>query len=162
VYLTVAIVLGLYCVVPLPLSRQLLVAVPFCVATLCIALRWDRSIAIVLGGAYVLSNAIGIVVSAELNRRRRLIFAGALRETELRRHLEKALAEVRTLRGLLCICAWCKRIRGDADEWQSVVQRRTDAKFTHSICPECMRSHFQVENTAHDARAFSKMPTHSP
>ena len=38
----------------------------------------------------------------------------------MRAGLEAALAEVRTLRGLLPICAWCKRIRDEAEAWQTV------------------------------------------
>jgi hypothetical protein len=54
--------------------------------------------------------------------------------------LTTALAEVRTLRGLLPICAACKQIRDDAGGWTSVeayVSRHSDAEFTHSICPTC-------------------------
>jgi hypothetical protein len=63
--------------------------------------------------------------------------------------LETALAEVRTLKGLLCICAWCKRIRDEATVWESVeeyVQSRTHASFSHGICPDCLRS--QIAETA--------------
>lgn len=54
--------------------------------------------------------------------------------------LQEALASVRTLRGLLPICAWCKQIRNDEGYWQSVedyIQAHSDAEFTHGICPEC-------------------------
>lgn len=56
-------------------------------------------------------------------------------------HLLHALEHVKTLRGLLPICAWCKRIRDDAGYWsqvESYVQKHSDADFTHSICPECL------------------------
>ena len=68
-----------------------------------------------------------------------------------RRHLERerertiqelqdALAQVRTLSGLLPICASCRRIRDKNDAWvplEEYVQRETEADFTHSICPTC-------------------------
>jgi len=63
----------------------------------------------------------------------------------LERSLEAALREVRTLRGLLPICAHCKRIRDEADVWtpiETYVQRRTEAEFTHGICPDCIERHF--------------------
>jgi len=63
----------------------------------------------------------------------------------LERSLEAALREVRTLRGLLPICAHCKRIREETDVWtpiEAYVQRRTDAEFTHGICPACMDRHY--------------------
>lgn len=54
--------------------------------------------------------------------------------------LQKALAEVKTLRGLIPICSWCGKIRDDQGFWQSVetfIQSSTIAKCTHGICPEC-------------------------
>ena len=60
--------------------------------------------------------------------------------TRLIRDLRQALANVRTLRGLIPICAHCKRVRDDAGFWQQVesyVHERSGAKFTHGICPAC-------------------------
>ncbi len=54
--------------------------------------------------------------------------------------LLEALAEVRTLRGLVPICAWCKKVRDDSGYWASVetfVEAHTDASFTHGVCPDC-------------------------
>ena len=54
--------------------------------------------------------------------------------------LKEALASVKTLSGLLPMCAWCKRIRDDEGSWTEVehyVRRETDADFTHGICPDC-------------------------
>ena len=54
--------------------------------------------------------------------------------------LEHALGEVKTLTGLLPICASCKRIRDDNGYWnqlESYIRDHSDAEFTHSICPEC-------------------------
>jgi hypothetical protein len=56
------------------------------------------------------------------------------------RRLHGALAEIRTLNGMLPICARCKKIRDDKGYWQQVesyIQDRSDATFSHSICPEC-------------------------
>ena len=54
--------------------------------------------------------------------------------------LEKALSEVKQLRGILPICAYCKKIRDDRNYWQQVESYfalHTDAKFSHSFCPDC-------------------------
>jgi hypothetical protein len=54
--------------------------------------------------------------------------------------LEDALARVKTLSGLLPICASCKRIRDDGGEWHELevyVRDHSDADFSHGICPEC-------------------------
>ena len=54
--------------------------------------------------------------------------------------LTDALGSIKTLRGLIPICAWCKRIRDDEGYWEQVetyVSQHSEAEFTHSICPEC-------------------------
>ena len=59
---------------------------------------------------------------------------------ELLRGVQKALAEIRTLRGFLPICASCKKIRDDKGAWQPVevfIRDRTEVEFSHGICPEC-------------------------
>jgi len=62
------------------------------------------------------------------------------RERELRRSLEDTLAQVKTLSGLLPICARCKKIRDDNGYWNQIeafISAHSDADFTHGICPEC-------------------------
>jgi len=54
--------------------------------------------------------------------------------------LRTAIAEVKTLTGLLPICAWCKKIRDDSGYWRKVeeyVSKHSEAEFTHCICPDC-------------------------
>lgn len=61
---------------------------------------------------------------------------------ELIIQLQDALKEIKTLEGFLPICANCKKIRDDEGYWQQIehyIQSRTDAKFTHAICPECIK-----------------------
>lgn len=55
--------------------------------------------------------------------------------------LQDALAQVKTLKGMLPICARCKKIRNDSGYWQNVehyVQEHSDAVFSHAICPDCL------------------------
>ena len=57
--------------------------------------------------------------------------------------LEEALAQVKTLRGLLPMCSRCNKIRDDAGFWtrvESYVSEHTEAEFTHGLCPECLRA----------------------
>ena len=64
------------------------------------------------------------------------------RQGELIASLEKALSKVKTLSGLLPTCAKCKRIRNAGGEWQAMeeyISRRTDAEFTHGLCPQCSK-----------------------
>jgi PAS domain S-box-containing protein len=56
--------------------------------------------------------------------------------------LQTTLAEVKTLRGIIPICTNCKKIRDDAGYWQKVeayIQKHSEALFSHSICPECVK-----------------------
>ena len=59
--------------------------------------------------------------------------------------LKQALSEVKRLEGILPICAHCKKIRDDQGAWQGIekyVHERTDAQFSHGICPECAKVHY--------------------
>jgi hypothetical protein len=70
------------------------------------------------------------------------------RLTELNGELQQNLAEIRTLQGLLPICGWCKKIRNDEGLWTQVehyLAEHTEASFTHGLCPECAREHFQQD-----------------
>lgn len=56
--------------------------------------------------------------------------------------LQDALAKIKTLRGLLPICASCKKIRDDKGYWQQVevyIRDHSEAELSHAICPECMK-----------------------
>lgn len=55
--------------------------------------------------------------------------------------LERALANVKQLSGLLPICSYCKRIRDDRDYWQQLetyLGNHSEAEFSHGVCPECL------------------------
>jgi len=57
-----------------------------------------------------------------------------------KKKLEKALAEIRTLRGIIPICCVCKKIRDDKGYWNQIeayVKEHSDAEFSHGICPDC-------------------------
>ena len=56
--------------------------------------------------------------------------------------LQEALLKVKTLSGLLPICASCKKIRDDKGYWNQIegyISEHSEAQFSHSICPECAR-----------------------
>jgi AmiR/NasT family two-component response regulator len=71
------------------------------------------------------------------------------RERErLTRELQDALATIKTLSGLLPICAWCKSVRDDSGYWMRVeqyVEAHSQATFSHSVCPECASRYFGPE-----------------
>jgi len=58
------------------------------------------------------------------------------------RELEEALKKIKTLRGLIPICASCKKIRSDKGYWQQLEEylaEHSEADFTHGFCPECLK-----------------------
>jgi GAF domain-containing protein len=83
-------------------------------------------------------------LSAEQHHAMQALARQVMALLELRRvsaGLAEALEKVKTLRGLLPICAWCKRIRDDKGYWSQVekyIHEHTGADFTHGICPECL------------------------
>jgi DNA-binding NarL/FixJ family response regulator len=67
--------------------------------------------------------------------------ASLVRE-RLVQELQGALAQVRTLRGLLPICSNCKKIRDTRGYWHTMevyIQKHSEAVFSHGLCPECVR-----------------------
>lgn len=74
--------------------------------------------------------------------------------------LEAALAQVTHLEGLLPICSYCKKVRDDSNYWQKVeeyVEKRSGARFTHGICPDCMEKVVMPE-----LDAFNKLKGKTP
>ena len=56
--------------------------------------------------------------------------------------LQNALSEIKTLRGILPICSNCKKIRDDSGSWEQIesyINKRSEAQFSHGICPDCVK-----------------------
>jgi hypothetical protein len=119
--------------------------------------RWVLVLCVLAGAAFFLSSGhygaalitrflvtftIAVLLSYALESSR----AAATQELDKEKAaLEDALGQVRTLKGLLPICASCKSIRDDKGYWSQVelyVAERTDAQFTHGICPNCAKKFF--------------------
>lgn len=103
--------------------------------------------ALVNAGAqdYLVKNEIGASVVARTLRyaieRKRAI----LERERLVQDLQKALAEVNTLSGLLPICAHCKKVRDDHGYWTQIeryISLRSKANFSHGLCPDCIKIYF--------------------
>jgi signal transduction histidine kinase len=55
--------------------------------------------------------------------------------------VDKQLREIKTLRGLIPMCAWCRKVHNHKGYWEKVekyIEQHTDASFSHGICPECL------------------------
>jgi hypothetical protein len=69
----------------------------------------------------------------------------ALREAELRERVDEEVARLKVLRGLLPICAGCKKIREGDGYWRQIeayIRENSEADFSHGMCPECVREWF--------------------
>lgn len=81
--------------------------------------------------------AVNAQLHAEILERRRT----EKEREELIAGLTQALEDIKTLSGLLPICAACKKIRDDKGYWNQIevyIRQHSDAEFSHGICPECM------------------------
>jgi len=70
--------------------------------------------------------------------------------------LNQTMGEVRQLRGILPICASCKKIRDDQGYWHQVevyVRDHSDADFSHSICPSCLQTLYPAYTRRQDPSA---------
>jgi hypothetical protein len=91
---------------------------------------------------YIMVNIIGVILSWRMSverRKRYLVLAGLQQANQ---GLEKALAEIKTLKGIVPICAKCKKIRDDKGYWNQLeeyMRTHLDAEFSHGLCPDCMR-----------------------
>jgi len=95
------------------------------------------------------ANIVGILLFKNLNLSRRREYIRLFKEQHLNQELQqtvdqlrKAQQEVKTLQGLIPICSNCKRIRDDRGGWnqlEAYIQGHSDAKFSHGICPKCVK-----------------------
>ncbi len=68
-----------------------------------------------------------------------------MERNQIIRELQKALAEVKVLSGLLPICSFCKKVRDDQGYWkqiESYITEHSELFFTHGLCPDCLSHHY--------------------
>ena len=87
-------------------------------------------------------------VLAEIDRAIAIAMARHADLMELRRvneELQTALGEIKTLRGILPLCSFCKKIRTPEGTWENVdvyIYKHTEADISHSLCPDCLKEHY--------------------
>lgn len=100
--------------------------------------RGDELILLVL-------NAVGVLLVLHRLKLERDTHIAWAAEHEARLASERALGELRVLRGIIPICAHCKNVRTEVGDWQQIeayVAAHSDADFSHGICPDCMKAHY--------------------
>jgi hypothetical protein len=77
-----------------------------------------------------------------------------LKERNATAELRRALAEIKILEGILPICASCKKIRSEHNEWQQMeiyITAHSKAQFSHGLCPECAKRYLEEAGLASSA-----------
>ena len=103
----------------------------------------ERLIAIVLGFGIL---AVSVIVMNRVLRKKKM-------------ELEEAIVQIKRLRGLLPICAHCKKIRDDQGYWnqlETYISENSEAVFSHGICPQCMEEHYPELTDSHSENQPAK------
>ena len=82
----------------------------------------------------------------------------AIERHKLLMELKKKMKEIKTLRGLIPMCAWCRKIRDDNGYWKKVeeyISEHTDAAFTHGMCEECAEKAIAERDSLKKIDAYS-------
>lgn len=93
---------------------------------------------------FLVAVAVGLAASIYAGYEWR-VFRLKVRERELKRRVDEAIGKVKILSGLLPICASCKKVRDDKGYWNQIevyIRDRSEADFSHGICPECAKHLF--------------------
>lgn len=114
--------------------------------------RPDGEVRHILGRNVVVTNAAGEAIrmagtSLDITERKQ----AEENQRTLLRELQASVAEVKVLKGILPICASCKRIRDGNGKWEAVesyVRDRTNAEFSHGLCPDCAARDWGAAPTA--------------
>jgi hypothetical protein len=164
-YFLVVTVFGLDLVVPLGAGISFFYLVP--VVFLALWSSPKQSLAVMRIAAFSsILIAVGFLLSprgvfwyAVMNRSYAFIVIGA---TVMLSVVRKGTEEdIKMLRGLLPICSYCKKIRDDQGYWQQVeryIAARSEADFSHSMCPDCGTQHFPDIVAEPATKASTKNP----
>lgn len=95
--------------------------------------------AVIVESDGTITGSVGVMLDITERKRAEAETEGLIKE------LQEALTTVKTLRGLLPVCSFCKKIRDDKGYWQQLeayIQEHSEAVFSHSICEECAHQHY--------------------
>lgn len=138
----------MYAAMPNALLRQIIPPLLLTTGLMVWNLVWLRPAGGAMAGdlmVFGVLNVIGVVMVGRRIQLERDVRAAWEKEQSARVATEEAMAELRTLRGIIPICSHCKSVRTQVGDWQQIeqyVREHSEAKFSHGICPACMRQHF--------------------
>ena len=83
--------------------------------------------------------------TANLKRANEVLLQSEEQREKLISELQTALDEIKTLKGIIPICSYCKKIRDDQGYWNQLegyIQEHSEAEFSHGVCKDCIREHY--------------------
>lgn len=109
----------------------------------------------------LIAGVLGMLVARNRLHLDRDLDASLEREREANSERERATAALRRLEGIIPICAYCHHVRTEAGAWEQLdryIRSRTDADFSHGMCPACAQKHFPdiVGPAAEQTEAFTE------
>ncbi|MFA6168988.1 MAG: hypothetical protein WC700_20345 [Gemmatimonadaceae bacterium] len=149
VWWDVVVIVVVYTATPLTFTRQAALGAMLSLGDLVVLWKFKSTDAwfslLDVSLAYACANVVGVFLSHEHHSWRRRTFVALRREIAARAELQAALNEVKTLQGIIPICAYCHQVRTEAGAWELLeryVRARSDARFSHGLCPQCAERHF--------------------
>lgn len=126
---------------------DVLLVLPIVIATVLSGVRWSLPLALILPTFRFVYRLFWPEVWADehvvintLARIGTLVVVVALVD-----YIQRQRREIETLRGILPICSFCKKIRGTDNQWVPIehyIAKRSEAKFSHGFCPACGEEHY--------------------
>jgi K+-sensing histidine kinase KdpD len=89
----------------------------------------------------VVFGSVSLLVASLEKQRRQAIWS----LEEANRKLRASVDEIKTLRGILPVCSYCKRIRTETNTWaqlETYIHDHSEAEFSHTLCPDCLRKYY--------------------
>ncbi len=83
--------------------------------------------------------------TTELQEKVKALLHAEKARIDLVEELQTAIAEIKTLRGILPICSFCKKIRTEEGSYQQIeeyIHKHSGVDFSHTVCPSCMKKHY--------------------
>lgn len=145
----VLVSIGTFVVYPYPFRRQLVAWAALLLSLT--GLIWGHWVTMptyerfATGLNIVLAGVLGMVIARNRAQLDRDLDASLEREREAIAERERATAALRRLEGIIPICAYCHQVRTEAGAWEQLdqyVRSRTDADFSHGMCPACAQKNF--------------------
>lgn len=140
----VVILIGIYLVIPIAQSLRLGGAAAYSCGLAYLYFVYktppDAMTETSAAVSLVIANLMGFLICFRHAYVQRSQFTAYKNERAARQALEEARSEIRSLSGLIPICANCKSVRNDEGFWEQVesyVRDRSEAEFSHSLCPKC-------------------------